>query len=452
MLDSSFFAERFNELEAGLKKRNASLDLLDQLKALSQQKKQMQLQVETLKAQRNQAAQAVAELKAKSKTDPEAARLAEEKIKSNRELGEQIKTMDSALSEVTQKLDSFVMVIPNLTHETVPAGASSDENKEVKSWGKPKALSFTPKDHADLGVALGLLDFEKGSLLSGARFTVLTGAGAQLSRAIAQFMLDHHTVLRGYQEVNPPLLVTRKTMTGTGNLPKFEQDLFKTQVDDRELFLIPTAEVSLTNLYAGSILDGSQLPIHLTAHTPCFRSEAGSYGKDVKGLIRQHQFEKVELVKFSKPEESMNELESMVSDAEAILEALELPYRRMLLCAGDMGFSATKTYDLEVWIPSQSMYREISSCSNCWDFQARRAQIRYREKPEDKPRLLHTLNGSGLAVGRTWVALIENGQQEDGSILLPKALTPYLEKFVGIKHAHFKGKFTRDSDRIRIVS
>jgi len=453
MLDPSLLNERIEELEQGLKRRNVGLEVVSNVKSLSQRRKSLIKSVEALKAARNQGATLVAQLKAKAKTDALAGTQAEEKILENRKLGDEIKIADQELESVSEQLTELALHLPNIPHEGVPSGTSAEDNQLVKSWGTPRTISEPISDHVSLGLKHKILDFERAALLSGARFSLLMGAGAQLSRALAQFMLDHHTIKRGYQEVNPPLLVNRKTMTGTGNLPKFEQDLFKTQLEDKELFLIPTAEVSLTNIYADTIMDGSELPVRLTAHTACFRSEAGSYGKDVRGLIRQHQFEKVELVKFTKQEDSFQELEAMVQDAEAILEALELPYRRLLLCSGDMGFSATKTYDLEVWIPSQNTYREISSCSNCVDFQSRRAGIRYRDRPEDKPKFAHTLNGSGLAIGRTLVAVLENGQQADGSIGLPVALTPYLVKFLETtSNSKGPGRLEKRGEQIFIVS
>ena len=322
--------------------------------------------------------------------------------------------------------------MPNLPHESVPVGTSADDNVEVRRWGTPREFSFTPKPHWDLGAALGILDFERATRMSGARFAVLMGAGAQLSRALINFMLELHATEHGYTEVEPPFLVNRTALTGTGNLPKFEQDLFKIS-GEWDLFLIPTAEVPVTNLHREEILDGRLLPLKYTAYTPCFRSEAGSYGADVRGLIRQHQFDKVELVKFTTPEQSHEELERLTRDAETVLERLGLPYRRMLLCTGDMGFASAKTYDIEVWLPSQKTFREISSCSNTEAFQARRAQIRYRPDGTGKAHLAHTLNGSGLAIGRTLIAILENYQQEDGSVIVPEVLRPYMRGLDVIK-------------------
>jgi seryl-tRNA synthetase len=341
-------------------------------------------------------------------------------------VAEEIKALDGRQTEIEAVLRQFLLVLPNVPDSSVPVGADAEANREVRRVGSPPEMSFSPRAHWDLGPALGLLDFERAAKVSGARFAVYWDLGARLERALAQFMLDLHTRERGYREVLPPYLVTAETLVGTGQLPKFEGDLFKTRTGDRELFLIPTAEVPVTNLHREEILDASTLPLKYVSFTPCFRSEAGSYGKDVRGLFRQHQFHKVELVKLTTPESSMDELESMVADAEEVLKRLGLPYRVVVLSTGDMGFSAAKTYDIEVWLPGQGAYREISSCSNCTDFQARRAGIRYRPDPKAKLRFVHTLNGSGLAVGRTLIALIENGQQADGSVVLPEAIRPYM--------------------------
>ncbi len=316
-------------------------------------------------------------------------------------------------------------IVPNLPHESVPVGTSAAENAVVRTWGEPRTFDFEPKPHWDLGPALGVLDFERATKISGSRFAILMGAGAALERALINFMLSLHAGEHGYTEVQPPFMVSSSTLYGTGQLPKFEQDLFKI-AGEWDLYLIPTAEVPVTNLYRGEILDGRQLPLKYTSYTPCFRSEAGSYGADVRGLIRQHQFDKVELVKFATPETSYDELEGLTRDAERVLQLLGLPYRTVLLCTGDMGFSAAKTYDIEVWLPSQKTYREISSCSNCEAFQARRANIRFRPQGIGKTEFVHTLNGSGLAVGRTWIAIVENYQQADGSVVVPEALRPFL--------------------------
>ena len=340
-------------------------------------------------------------------------------------VADRIKQGEARLEEVKAGIERFLMVVPNLPDASVPVGKDAADNQEVRRVGEPRAFDFTPKDHIALGSELGILDFERAAKISGARFAVYWGEGARLERALAQFMLDLQ-VSRGYTEVIPPYLVTAETLTGTGQLPKFEGDLFKTSAGDRDLYLIPTAEVPLTNLHKEEILEAAVLPKNYVAFTPCFRSEAGSYGKDVRGLIRQHQFHKVELVKLTAQESSMAELERMTADAEEVLKRLGLPYRVVVLSTGDMGFSAAKTYDIEVWLPGQQAYREISSCSNCTDFQARRAGLRYRPEPGAKPRFLHTLNGSGLAVGRTFVAVLENYQQQDGSVVIPEALRPYM--------------------------
>jgi seryl-tRNA synthetase len=341
-------------------------------------------------------------------------------------VSDEIKGLEERLSAVEGELERLLMVIPNLPDDSVPVGRDEHGNVEVRRVGTPRAFDFEPKAHWDLGPELGILDFERGAKLSGSRFTVYRGAGARLERALIQFMLDLHTEQRGYQEIIPPYLVLPQTLVGTGQLPKFEGDLFKTRTGDRDLYLIPTAEVPLTCLHRDEILEAAQLPVKYVAFSPCFRSEAGSHGKDVRGLIRQHQFHKVELVKLTSQETSMAELESMVADAEEVLKRLGLPYRVMTLCTGDMGFSAAKTYDIEVWLPGQQAYREISSCSNCTDFQARRAQIRYRPEAKGKTKLVHTLNGSGLAAGRTLIAVLENYQQADGSVLVPEVLRPYM--------------------------
>jgi seryl-tRNA synthetase len=340
-------------------------------------------------------------------------------------VAEEIKGLEARLQQVEEGLRTFLLGIPNLPDDSVPLGADASGNREVRRVGEPKKFGFPPRPHWDLGPELGILDFERAAKISGARFAVYWDLGARLERALIQFMLELQTG-RGYREVIPPYLVTAETLTGTGQLPKFEGDLFKTRAGDKDLYLIPTAEVPLTNLHRDEILEKSQLPLKYVAFTPCFRSEAGSYGKDVRGLVRQHQFHKVELVKLTTPESSMEELESMVRDAEEVLRVLGLPYRVVALCTGDLGFASAKTYDLEVWLPGQDAYREISSCSNCTDFQARRANLRYRPEPKGKPRFLHTLNGSGLAVGRTLIAVLENYQQADGTVVIPEALRPHM--------------------------
>lgn len=341
-------------------------------------------------------------------------------------VADEIKSLEARQQQVEPALREALLGWPNLPDDSVPIGADSAANVEVRRVGEPPRFAFAPKAHWDLGPELGILDFERAAKIAGARFAVYLDAGARLERALIQFMLNLHTGERGYREVIPPYLVNAETLLGTGQLPKFESDLFKTRAGDRDLYLIPTAEVPVTNLHREEILEASQLPLKYASFTPCFRSEAGSYGKDVRGLIRQHQFHKVELVKLTTPESSADELEGMVSDAEEVLKRLGLPYRVVVLCTGDMGFASAKTYDLEVWLPGQDAYREISSCSNCTDFQARRASIRYRPEPQAKPRFVHTLNGSGLAVGRTLVAVLENYQQQDGSVVIPEVLRPYM--------------------------
>jgi seryl-tRNA synthetase len=341
-------------------------------------------------------------------------------------VAEDIRALEVRLQDVDGRLSGVLLAWPNLADAGVPVATGAESNVEVRRVGEPPRFPFTPKAHWDLGPALGILDFERAAKVSGSRFTVYWDLGARLERALVQFMLDLHTRERGYREVIPPYLVTAETMLGTGQLPKFEGDLFKTRAGDRDLYLIPTAEVPLTALHRDEILEAEALPARYVSFTPCFRSEAGSHGKDVRGLIRQHQFHKVELVKLTTPESSMDELEAMLADAEEVLKRLGLAYRVVVLCTGDMGFSSAKTYDLEVWLPGQEAYREISSCSNCTDFQARRSNIRYRPEKKAKPRFVHTLNGSGLAVGRTLIAVLENYQQEDGSVLVPEALRPYL--------------------------
>jgi len=332
--------------------------------------------------------------------------------------------MDKELSEIEAKANEILMVIPNIPHASVPVGKDEKDNPEVKRSGEPRKFDFDIKAHWDIGEALGILDLERATKITGARFPLYMGLGARLERAIINFMLDTHTGENGYKEVLPPFIVNRDTMTGTGQLPKFEEDLFK--LEKWDYYLVPTAEVPLTNIHKGEILEEEKLPLYFTAYTPCFRSEAGSYGKDTRGLIRQHQFNKVEMVKLTTPETSYEELEKMVENATGILDRLELPYRVITLCTGDMGFSAAKTYDIEVWIPAQNMYREISSCSNCEDFQARRANIRFKRKGKKGTEFVHTLNGSGLAVGRTFLAILENYQQADGSVMIPTVLRPYM--------------------------
>ena len=415
MLDLKTIRSNPEMIRAGLKKRDSKVSI-DEIIELDRDKRELISRVNLLKEERNKVSGEIGRLK-KEKKD------AREIILEMKKVSQKIKDFDVQIKEMEEKLHHILLEIPNLPHGSVPIGEDEKDNPEIRSWGKPKKFDFMPLPHWDIGEALDILDFERGAKISAARFTVLKGMGAKLERALTNFMLDLHTDKHGYYEIFPPFLVNGETMTGTGQLPKFEDDLFKTT---NGFYLIPTAEVPLTNLRRGEILKEEDLPLYFTAYTACFRKEAGSYGKDVRGLIRQHQFNKVELVKICKPEDSYNELESLTVNAEEVLKQLELPYRVILLCTGDMGFSAAKTYDLEVWIPSQKRFREISSCSNCEDFQARRANIRYRSKENEKVNYVHTLNGSGLAVGRTLVAVLENYQQKDGSVIIPDVLRPYM--------------------------
>jgi seryl-tRNA synthetase len=419
MLDPAYVREHLDEVRTGF--RNRGLDpesILGPFAELDAKRRAQILEVENLKREQNAAGEEVARAK-KQGLDPSAV------FAANKARGQQIKQLEAALEEVEQKRTELLMTVPNLPHPSVPVGKTAEDNAEVRRHGEPRAFDFEPKPHWDIGTALGILDFERAAKMSGARFSVLMGAGARLARALINFMLELHTTEHGYTEVEPPFLVNADALRGTGNLPKFEQDLFKI-AGDWDLYLIPTAEVPLTNLYRGEILDGRQLPMRFTAYTPCFRSEAGSYGADVRGLIRQHQFDKVELVKFTTPEQSFDELEKLTANAEEVLKRLDLPYRTMLLSTGDMGFASAKTYDIEVWLPSQKTYREISSCSNTMAFQARRANIKFRPQGTGKVEYVHTLNGSGLAVGRTLIAILENYQERDGSVTVPQALRPYM--------------------------
>jgi len=419
MLDPVYVRDHLAEVETRLRQRglDPAKDLAE-LSRLESERRRLIPAVENLKRDQNAAGEEVARAK-KEGRDPSGI-FAENKARAGR-----IRDLETELAEVERQRDALLLTLPNLPHESVPAGKSSSDNAEIKKWGTPPTFDFAPKPHWELGSALGILDFERATRMSGARFSVLFGAGARLARALINFMLDLHTRDHGYREVEPPFLVNAAALTGTGNLPKFEQDLFKI-AGDWDLYLIPTAEVPLTNLHREEILDGRDLPLKYTAYTPCFRSEAGSYGADVRGLIRQHQFDKVELVKFTTPEHSHAELEGLTRDAETVLERLGLAYRRVLLCTGDMGFASAKTYDIEVWLPSQETYREISSCSNTEAFQARRAGIKFRPDGTGKTQFAHTLNGSGLAVGRTLIAILENFQQRDGSVVVPEVLRPYV--------------------------
>jgi seryl-tRNA synthetase len=418
MLDPVLLRAHLAETAARLKTRGYDLDVAA-IELLEADRKRLATETQELQALRNSRSKAIGQAKAKGEdVAPIMAEVAG--------IGDKLKANEAALVEVQQKLSAIALGIPNLPHESTPVGKDEHDNIEVSRWGTPRSFGFAVKDHVELGERHGWLDGETGAKLSGARFTVLRGQLAHLHRALAQFMLDLHTREHGYTECNIPLIVNADTMQGTGQLPKFEEDLFATTVGDAKRYLIPTAEVSLTNLVRDSIVEADALPMKVTAHTPCFRAEAGSYGKDVKGMIRQHQFEKVELVQIVEPSKSFEALEQLTGHAEKVLQKLELPYRKMALCTGDMGFTATKTYDLEVWLPSQNMYREISSCSNCTDFQARRMQARWRNPVTGKPELVHTLNGSGLAVGRCLIAVMENYQNADGSITVPEVLRSYM--------------------------
>lgn len=423
MIDKKLIFENFEEVEFALKRRGDNIDLKP-VKDLGAKRKDILQKVEALKAKRNTVSKEIAEKK-KNKED------ADTLIKDMGEVSSTIKDLDKELVEVEENLEQALLNIPNIPNEKVPTGKSEDDNIEVRVVGEKPEFSFTPKDHVDLGEALDILDFERGVKLSGARFTLLKGMGARLERALINFMLDIHTTEHGYKEVMPPFITKEETFYGTGQLPKFEEDLFK--IEGWSHYLAPTAEVPVTNIHSDEVLNEKDLPICYTAQTPCFRKEAGSYGKDTRGLVRQHQFNKVELVKFVKPETSFDELEKLTTNAEEILKRLGLHYRVVILCTGDLGFSSTMTYDLEVWLPGQDKFREISSCSNFLDFQARRAKIRYKEKGDKKTSFVHTINGSGLAVGRTLLAILENYQNIDGSITVPVALRPYMNGMDVIK-------------------
>ncbi len=415
MLDVKYIRDNMESVEARLATRGGGVSLAG-FRQLDERRRELLLQSETLKALRNKVSEEISRIKDKSQ--------AQGRITEMREVSQQVKGLDDQLRGVEEELQQILLTVPNLPHTDAPLGTSESDNVEVRKWGVLPRLAFTPKPHWELGESLGILDFERGTKIAGARFTLSRGAGARLERALINFMLDLHTERHNYVEMLPPFMVNRESMTATGQLPKFEDDLF--HLDEPDYFLIPTAEVPVTNIHRGEILRGADLPLYYTAYTPCFRKEAGSYGKDTRGLIRQHQFNKVELVKFVKPDTSDAELEKLLADAEKVLQLLELPYRVMALCTADIGFSAAKTYDIEVWLHGQDTYREISSCSSFGDFQARRAGIRYREDEKAKPEFVHTLNGSGLAVGRTLVAILENYQQEDGSVTVPSALLPYM--------------------------
>jgi seryl-tRNA synthetase len=415
MFDLKFLRDNLDEVERRLTTRGGAIDL-GAFRALDERRRGLLSEAESLKAERNQVSALIGRTKDKSTVQGEIDRM--------KDVSACIKELDEELRQVENDLKGLLLVLPNLPDPACPIGRSEEDNPELRTWGKPTRLDFTPKSHWDLGEALDIIDFERATKIAGARFALSRGAGARLERALINFMLDTHTKDDKYTEVLPPFLVNRDTMTGTGQLPKFEADLF--HLDDPDYFLIPTAEVPVTNIFRDEILDGALLPICYAAYTPCFRKEAGAHGRDTRGLIRQHQFNKVELVKFTRPEDSDAELDKLLADAEAILQTLKLPYRVVDLCTADIGFSAARTFDIEAWLPGQQAYREISSCSNFRDFQARRAGIRFRREPGSKPEYVHTLNGSGLAVGRTLVAVLENYQQADGSVLVPEVLRPYM--------------------------
>jgi len=420
MLDLNFVRENLPVVEKKLRQRGMDpAAVLKDFREVDTQRRQAITEVETSKAQRNKASEEIAKLK-KSGQDASAA------MAQTKELREKIAGLEKTAGDLDVRLRDILVGIPNLPHASVPVGHGADDNVEVRRWGTPPKFDFTPKPHWDLGAELGVLDLERAVKLTGARFAVYWDLGAKLERALANFMLDLHTREHGYTEVLPPYLVNSESMYGTGQLPKFADDLFRVPHGEKDLWLISTAEVPVTNLYRDEVLDQARLPISLTAYTPCFRSEAGSYGKDVRGIIRQHQFQKVELVKFARPEQSYEEHEKLTRNAEEVLQKLGLHYRVMALSTGDMSSISAKTYDLEVWLPGQQLYREISSCSNFEAYQARRANIRYRPEGKNKTEFVHTLNGSGLAVGRTWVAIVENYQQPDGSVVIPEVLRPYI--------------------------
>jgi seryl-tRNA synthetase len=419
MLDPNFVRDNIDLVTAAMANRGMDVAAeLQQFAAAEQRRRQLIQEVEGLKREQNASGEQVARAK---KAGEDVSHLFE----ANKQRGQTIKQLESGLDDVERERLAILETLPNIAHPSVPVGTSAAGNVVVRTWGEPRAFDFEPKAHWDLGPELGIIDFERATKISGTRFAVLMGAGAQLERALINFMLTLHSSQHGYTEVEPPFLVSSATLYGTGQLPKFEQDLFKI-AGDWDLFLIPTAEVPVTNLYRGEIIDGRALPLKYASYTPCFRSEAGSYGADTRGLIRQHQFDKVELVKFATPDTSYEELEGLTADAEKVLQLLGLPYRTMVLCTADIGFSAAKTYDIEVWLPSQQAYREISSCSNCEAFQARRANIKFRPDGTGKAEHVHTLNGSGLAVGRTLIAILENYQQKDGSVEIPDALRPFM--------------------------
>ena len=416
MLDLKFVRDNLAVVEQALKNRNASVDLSEFI-GLDKKRRELLVEVEALKSRRNTVSLEVSRLK-KEKQDAEAL------IVEMRGVGDRISALDAEVKAIEGKLTAILTYIPNVPHSSVPVGADEESNPEVRRWGEPRKFDKEPLAHWEIGEKLGILDFERGGKVSGARFTFYKGLGSRLERSLISFMIDLHTQEHGYTEFFPPFIVNKDSMFGTGQLPKFAEDMFK--LEGYDYYLIPTAEVPITNLHRGEILDNKDLPLYYTAYSACFRAEAGAAGRDTRGLIRQHQFNKVEMVKFTRPEESYAELEKLTLNAEKVLQRLELPYRTILLCTGDMGFSSAKTYDLEVWLPSANRYREISSCSNFEDFQARRAEIKFRREPKAKPEYVHTLNGSGVAIGRTVAAILENYQQEDGSVVVPDALRPYM--------------------------
>jgi seryl-tRNA synthetase len=421
MLDLNYVRENIEKVHSALQARGADATALDDFTAADTERKRVIAESDAINAQRNTASREIGALMKDGRKDE-----AETRRREVGELKDRIAELDQKRAAAESKMNELLSTLPNIPHQTVPVGESESDNVEVRRWGNPPSFDFEPKDHVDLGIALGILDLERATKIAAARFAILNGAGARLERALVNFMLDVQTREHGYRETLPPFIVNRNALFGTAQLPKFEADLFKLE-DDRDLYLIPTAEVPVTNYHREEILDASQLPLRWAAYTPCFRSEAGSYGRDTRGVIRQHQFEKIELVKYALPENSYDELESLTHDAESILQKLGLHYRVVALSTADLGFASAKTYDLEVWLPSQNTFREISSCSNYEAFQARRAQIRFRRSGGAKPEYVHTLNGSGLAVGRTWIAILENYQQKDGTIVVPEALQPYVD-------------------------
>ena len=420
MLDLNYVRENIDKVREALQARRSDTTALDDFARADEERRRTIAESDQLNAQRNASSREIGALMKEGKKEEAEARRAEVGT-----LKERIAELDQLRAQTEARMNDLLSSLPNIPHESVPRGESEEDNVEVRRWGTPPQFDFEPKDHVDLGVALGILDLERAAKISAARFAILNGAGARLERALINFMLEVHTREHGYKETLPPFIVNRGSLFGTAQLPKFEADLFKLQ-DERELYLIPTAEVPVTNYHREEILDAARLPLHWAAYTPCFRSEAGSYGRDTRGVIRQHQFEKVELVKYALPENSYEELESLTRNAEAILQKLNLHYRVVTLSTADLGFGAAKTYDIEVWLPSQNTFREISSCSNYEAFQARRAQIRFRRAGGSKPEFVHTLNGSGLAIGRTWIAILENYQQADGSVIVPQVLRPYM--------------------------